>query len=311
MSGWVFPECDLCGEVEGADILKLQHADAPEGAAFIRECKCCGLKRLWPRPGEDIIQRYYGSNYGAYLGRKRSPLKQVLWDLLRDGASGAPVRGRTFRSLSPFFRIVGDYLFDINVSLDRKFPPRILDIGCGFGDLLLYWQSRGAEVLGIDFDIRAVEMAKKHGLTVIHGNPLKNKLLPGSFDAVVLNHSLEHFASPLAILQIASDLLQKGGELHIAVPNISSGGFYVLRQDWEHISLPVHFWFFEPHTILKYLQKIDFIKIKIMTKYPQQFFLSRLKSLNSIPQLRNFLTILKFYITGSFNGDTIKVIAMS
>ena len=311
MSGWVFPECDLCGEVEGADILKLQHPDAPGGAAFIRECKCCGLKRLWPRPGEDIIQRYYSSNYGAYMGRKRSPLKQVLWDLLRDGASGAPGRERTLPSLYPFFRIVGDYLFDINVSLDRKFPPRILDIGCGFGDLLLYWQSRGAETLGIDFDIRAVEMATKHGLTVIHGNPLEKNLPPGSFDVVVLNHSLEHFTSPLAILQKASDLLRKGGELHIAVPNISSGGFHILRQNWEHISLPIHFWFFEPHTVLKFIKKIDFYRINIMTKYPQQFFLSRLKSMNSILQLHNFLNILKCHITIPYSGDTIKVIASS
>jgi SAM-dependent methyltransferase len=311
MTGWVFPECDLCGEMAGNHILRLPHPDAPGGETFIRECKGCGLKRLWPRPGQDIIQCYYGSDYGAYLGRQRSGLKQGLWDLLRDGASGAPGRGKMLRMLFPFFQTWGDYLFDINISLDKNVPLRILDIGCGFGDLLLYWQSRGAEAVGIDFDIQAAEVAKKLKVTVIHGNTLHQDLETGSFDVVALNHSLEHFPSPLAVLQKAYNLLKPHGELHVAVPNIVSGGFYFLRQNWEAISLPVHFWFFEPQSILKVLRKAGFQDIRLMTKYPQQFFFSRLKDTHTISQLKIFLNILKFHITHSYGGDTIKTIAIS
>jgi SAM-dependent methyltransferase len=311
MTGWVFPECDLCSEMAGTHVLRLPHPDAPGGETFIRECKGCGLKRLWPRPGPDIIQNYYGSDYGAYLGRQRSPLKQVLWDLWRDGASGAPGRGKTLRKLFPFFQTLGDYLFDINISLDRKAPLRILDIGCGFGDLLLYWQSRGAKVLGIDFDIRAAEVAKKLHVTVIHGNPLDQDLVTGSFDVAALNHSLEHLTSPLAVLQKAYILLKPHGELHVAVPNIASGGFYFLRQNWEGISFPVHFWFFEPHSILQLLRMAGFQDIKLMTRYPQQWFFSRIKYLNNVSQLKIFLTIMGYHITRPYGGDVLKTIAFS
>lgn len=99
-SSWIFGTCDLCGESGGKDILALPHADAPAGLAFIRQCRGCGLRRLWPRPGDDIISRYYASDYGAYVGRRRSPLKQGLWDLLRDGASGAPGRAAIFAPLA-------------------------------------------------------------------------------------------------------------------------------------------------------------------------------------------------------------------
>ncbi len=309
MTGWVFPECDLCGEREGPHILRLPHPEAPGGAAFIKECSGCGLKRLWPRPGEEIVQRYYDVLYGPDVGRQRSPLKQALWDLLRDGASGAPGRGKTIRILHPFLQIVGDYLFDINVSLDRTAPLRILDIGCGFGDLLLYWQSKGAEARGIDFDMRAVELARKLGLTVMHGDPLKNNITMESFDVVVLNHSLEHFPSPLAILHKVRKLLTSPGEVHIAVPNIASGGFQILRQNWEGIRLPVHFWFFEPETIIQLLKRAGFHNIRLMTKYPQQFFFSRLRDIRSVSKLRTFIEILKISVTRSDGGDTIKTIA--
>jgi SAM-dependent methyltransferase len=307
-AGWVFPACDLCGETAGSHILRLHHPDAPGGATFIRECQGCGLKRLWPRPGQEILQRYYGVKGGACPGRQRSSRKQALWDLWRDGAAGAPRRGKALRLLAPFFRTIGDHLFDINVVLDREVPPRILDIGCGFGDLLIYWQSRGAEAIGIDFDARAAELAKKLKVTVIHGDPLDQNLVAGLFDVVTLNHSLEHFPSPQLILKRAAELLKPHGELHLAVPNIASAPFHFLRQHWEGISLPIHFWFFEPDTITKLLEKTGFQNIRLMTKYSQQFVTLRVKAALNLSELPIFWKILKFHVSGSGRGDIIKVV---
>ena len=301
MSGWVFPACDLCGGTAGTDILRLPHADAPGGAAFIRECRGCGLKRLWPRPGPDIIQRYYAADYEAYLGRQRSRLKQALWDLWRDGASKTPQRSKALRLLNPLFQIAGDYLFDINVSLDREVPPRILDIGCGFGDLLIYWQSRGADVLGIDFEARAVAMAKKNNVTVIHGNVLDVNIMPGSFDVAVLNHSLEHFQNPLSVLKKCLGVLKPHGELHLAVPNIAGVFFDILGRHWEGLSFPVHFWFFEPDTIIALLRKAGFHTFNLWTKYPHQFFFSRLRHTSGL--------ITRGDIFRPARGDTLKAIA--
>ena len=124
LSGWIFPACDLCGTTAGTDILRLPHADAPGGGAFIRACRGCGLKRLWPRPGPDIIQRYYAADYEAYLGRRRSRLKQALWDRWRDGASKSPPRSKALRFLDPLFQITGNYLAGLITRGDIFRPAR-------------------------------------------------------------------------------------------------------------------------------------------------------------------------------------------
>lgn len=309
-SGWEFSPCDLCGELEGEDSLALKHQDAPDGTAFIRVCRTCGLKRLWPRPGTNIIHNYYASDYGPYKGRRRSPAKQAIWNLLRDGASGAPGRGRGLRPLRPLFRLLADWIFDINVPLDRERLPRILDVGCGFGDLLLYWQSRGADVLGVDFDERAVEAARKLGIVVLPGALEEQNLMAQSFDVVVFNHSLEHLPSPTLTLQQAFRILRQGGSIHITVPNGASTGLSLEKDKWAAICFPVHFWFFDVITLSQTLKFVGFHNIKM---HSRNIWRHRLAALITEPGWQSFSNIwqlLRLSLSRRNNGDLLSVVAI-
>ena len=305
MTEWIFPRCDLCGELEGEDILVLEHPDAPGGAASIRRCGRCGLRRLWPRPGDQVLQRYYSSDYGAYTGRRRSPAKQAVWDLLRDGASGAPGRGRALAPLRPLLRILAHWAFDTNVPLDRDPLPRILDVGCGFGDLLLYWQSRGADTLGVDFEQRAVNAATKLGLKVLKGALEEQDLPAESFDVVVFNHSLEHLAHPTETLKLAARLLRRGGTIHITVPNGASAGLVLEKDAWEALRFPVHFWFFDMKTLSGSLKLAGFTQLKFYTK---NMWRDRWASWHPINQrVRAWWAIVKMSWTKKYTGDLISV----
>lgn len=293
--------------MEGEDILVFKHRDVPEGSASIRRCGRCGLRRLWPRPGEQVLKRYYSSDYRAYIGRRRSPAQQAVWDFLRDGASGAPGRGRALAPLRPIFRLLAHWAFDTNVPLDRDPLPRILDVGCGFGDLLLYWQSRGADTLGVDFDQRAVDLAHKLGLQVLAGALEEQDLPPESFDVVVFNHSLEHLPHPVGTLKLAARLLRRGGTVHIAVPNGASAGLVLEKDSWEHLSFPLHFWFFNVETLLQSLKSAGFSQFKFHTKnlWRGRLALSEL----SFQKTRTIWEIMKMNWTTIHTEDVISATA--
>jgi SAM-dependent methyltransferase len=81
-------------------------------------------------------------------------------------------------------------------------PRRVLDFGCGNG-VLTYWMHShgfGAEIVGVDVSVTAVQFASRH-----FARPgLRFKALPpnegcaglGSFDVVVASHVLEHLEKP-------------------------------------------------------------------------------------------------------------------
>ncbi|MBI5494712.1 MAG: methyltransferase domain-containing protein [Deltaproteobacteria bacterium] len=75
--------------------------------------------------------------------------------------------------------------------------PRVLDIGCGNGELLAEAAALGAEAVGITLVPAQVDECTRRGLTAYRLN--YRDIGPewdGQFDAVVLKGSLEHFVQP-------------------------------------------------------------------------------------------------------------------
>jgi 2-polyprenyl-3-methyl-5-hydroxy-6-metoxy-1,4-benzoquinol methylase len=64
------------------------------------------------------------------------------------------------------------------------------------------------------------------------------------FDVVVLWHCLEHFPRPWEVIQQITRVLQLGGVLLVALPNIESYEFGVLKSRWTHIDAPRHLHFY-------------------------------------------------------------------
>ena len=106
---------------------------------------------------------------------------------------------------------------------------RILDIGCGRGNLLQALAERGASVAGLDPDEAMLEVAQ----TLVPKAVLKQgcaQLLPfgdASMHAAVFLNSLHHIPIPdmLLALEEAARVVGKGGSV-IVVESLSEGSFF-------------------------------------------------------------------------------------
>ena len=132
--------------------------------------------------------------------------------------------------------------------------PTLLDIGCGTGWNSSLWQKKGFDVTGLEPSQTRREFGeKRYGLKMIDCHVEELHTLD-NFDVVVMRHVLEHFAEPFSVLEKVYDLLNPGGLIVIALPNINSIGRYVFKEDWEWV-LPWHLNFFQSQVIAVYCEK--------------------------------------------------------
>jgi cyclopropane-fatty-acyl-phospholipid synthase len=74
---------------------------------------------------------------------------------------------------------------------------RVLDLGCGWGALLNYMRSRGANGVGVTLSEAQLESCRRHGLDVhLHDARQVSRDTFGPFDAVFSLGAFEHFCSP-------------------------------------------------------------------------------------------------------------------
>lgn len=137
-------------------------------------------------------------------------------------------------------------------------PPgcRVLDVGCGRGDLVLALAARGFEAHGTE-----LFPVQKPGLEgrMHYGADLEAlDLEPGTFQLVVLWHVLEHLIDPQATLEAARQLLVPGGRLVVAVPNLSSWQASLFGADWFHLDLPRHLHHFTLVGLRRLLERVGY-----------------------------------------------------
>ena len=209
-----------------------------------------------------ISQKFYENTY--HPGYKKKLPKGFL--------------GKLFLILKKFEVYREDAVLDL-----LPYGNRLLDIGCGEGNLLLNAFSRFKDVYGIDVAKTRLAVAKrkinklsKHKKTHVYLEfadadyrlPYKSDF----FDAVTMIATLEHFFDPFHVISEVKRTLKAGAVLVIEVPNI---GFLPRRLALLTGRLPItsedefgwdggHLHYFTVNNLIDFLEKYNF-KIESVT----------------------------------------------
>ena len=96
---------------------------------------------------------------------------------------------------------------------------RVLDIGCGDGELIGHlFRTRGCDARGIEIDMAEVTRAVAHGLPVMQGDADQDlgEYPDGTFDYVVLSRTLQAVERPREVLR---HMLRIGERAIVSFPN--------------------------------------------------------------------------------------------
>jgi 2-polyprenyl-3-methyl-5-hydroxy-6-metoxy-1,4-benzoquinol methylase len=251
--------CILCSR-EGAPFYHglRDYTFGAAGAWNYRECPQCGLLWLSPRPMPSDMGQFY-SNYlthqvkkdHAHARRVNDKFKLALWaralgrpDLAPDGPWS--LIARTF-GLDPFIRELGTMG---TMQLGGIKPGRLLDVGCGNGSFLSLMRSAGWKVAGLEPDPKAARLASERLGVPIPSDTLREAAYPAaSFDAVTMQHVIEHVYDPVGEIAECRRILKPGGLLVIVTPNVASEGHRRFKADWRGLEPPRHVHLFTRKTL--------------------------------------------------------------
>ncbi|HEX6244444.1 MAG TPA: class I SAM-dependent methyltransferase [Polyangiales bacterium] len=203
-------------------------------------CDRCEYGTLMPLPSADEVasfyrlDRYYtqGASHFEPEGERR------FLDRLREHLAFHLDHGRPLTGAS------------VHQALGGK-PSRILDMGCGNGQLARELVELGHEVVGVETDPKAVAHDEDSAFQVFPGTAESppRLLARESFDCVVMRHVLEHCRDPLRALRNARLLLKHGGTFMCEVPNNEAAALDSVGCSWEMLDVPRHLHFFTARSL--------------------------------------------------------------
>jgi SAM-dependent methyltransferase len=212
------------------------------GEWSILRCDGCGLQFTAPRADESELLQYYPPNYHVY--HPDTPVR-------------ASVLGGTIRRLA-----MAPYTLRFGKA-EQTFAPfgnkRFLDVGCGAGGLLEQMSAQGWSCTGIDISPTAVAVARKAlpGVAVEQAT-LATFKSDAPFALISMQHVLEHLPNPVAGLARCRQLLEPGGALIVAVPNIDSLEARAFGRRWIGLDIPRHVTHFSSSTLPLLLERSGF-----------------------------------------------------
>lgn len=162
-----------------------------------------------------------------------------------------------------YYERLADSLVDVVSSVvpqpsARAPRPRVLDIGCGRGELVERLIQRGYEAIGVDIELACAVEARRYAPIVIADFlSLNNVFVRSQFDVVISSHVLEHVENPSRGVQVMKLLSKRW--IIIAVPNLLRLANWFLRRP-RYVNIGhLHGW--DSHHLKTFLEKSCGLKI--------------------------------------------------
>lgn len=142
--------------------------------------------------------------------------------------------------------------------LENIKPGKLLEVGCGNGARLTQLAALGWSVEGQEVDPISAAAAREKGIK-IHLGPLENIRLPdASYDAIVMNHVIEHLHEPVKLLAECRRLLSPQGTLIAVTPNVRSYGHRIFKSNWRGLEPPRHIFLYGQESLRHIAQLAGF-----------------------------------------------------
>lgn len=132
---------------------------------------------------------------------------------------------------------------------------KVLDVGCGTGNLVLFLKQSGFETIGCDKSRKAVEISGQI-MAPATNLPFKD----ASFDCLTAISLIEHLNLKEAekFLHEARRILKPKGYLFLVTPNLQSPMRFFKGKNWFAYSDPTHKIFYSPFSLRKLLKQHHF-----------------------------------------------------
>jgi SAM-dependent methyltransferase len=226
--------CRICGNGLGNEIIRCREMMLGLGDEFdyfqCARCRCLQIARL---PAD--LARYYPPRYYSFHlppVARRGPMARLAgWrDYARlTGAGWLP------RWL-PRSTLVRPEVASLS-RLPLRRDLRILDVGCGRGQLLSLLHRAGFR------DLQGVDPFLPEDLQVLPGLVVRRQSLESlqeDFDLVMFHHVLEHIAEGGRALAAARARLRSGGRILVRIPTVDGAAWERYRENWVQLDAPRH-----------------------------------------------------------------------
>jgi SAM-dependent methyltransferase len=238
--------CPLCGG-QGA-LFHEQVADHNfkwPGSWSHYSCKACDV--LWL--GVDAAPQPPVNAHAYYT---HTPPAAPWWRPILGGGGRAGVKGRAMavaRSALALVPTVRNFSTFSVLGLEPGRGRRLLDVGCGAGELLGKAARLGWQVTGVEPDAVACEVARGAGLDVITGTVECVPRPEAGYAMVTLSHVLEHVADPVQTLRACVRVLAEDGCIAVVTPNVHGDGHRRFGAFWRELDAPRHLQVFSARSL--------------------------------------------------------------
>lgn len=170
-----------------------------------------GFAKLLEHPSQAEVETYFRDTYYGAIARGEKAI-----DIKRSMEGGIAAQRQA--------RWMSEALYADIAAVINEYAPgrRILEVGCGLGNLLNDFKVRGFDVTGVEIAPHAAAIAQESGLDVHEGAfeaLILTTLKDARFDAVLFINVLEQMPNPEAALRAAHELLTPDGIVFVRAGN--------------------------------------------------------------------------------------------